>query len=136
MKKYIFVDADIFLTYFTGHDQSKVRACRKLFENAVKGNLRLFSSVFVLAEVARVLDEVYRWKKSEIASNLKLILNTPNLKFRGKQMLYRVVEDFAANEIDFIDAYHLEVMKEMNCQNIYTYRKELDRYPGIKRLEP
>lgn len=136
MKKYTFVDVDVFLTYFTSHEQRKVDSCRRLFEAAVTGKVKLFSSVFVLAEVARNLEQVHHWKKSEVAQNLKLILNTPNLRFRGKEMLFRVVEDFASKNIDFIDAYHLEVMKEMNAPGIYTFRREFARYPGIKRLEP
>lgn len=136
MKKYIFVDADIFLTYFTGQDTNKVDSCRRLFENAVNGKVQLFSSVFVLAQVASVLEKKNNWKRSDIANNLKLILNTPNLRFRGKGMLYRVVEDYAKNNLDFIDIYHLEVMEEMGAEDICTYRREFDQLPGIRRFEP
>ncbi|MCK4778235.1 MAG: hypothetical protein KAS39_07620, partial [Actinomycetia bacterium] len=90
----------------------------------------------VLAEVAGKLEEQYGWKKKNIVKNLKMILNTPNLKFRGKEMLYRVINDYEENTLDFIDAYHGQVIKTTGTNKIYTYRTEVERCPGIKRVEP
>ncbi|MCK4776836.1 MAG: PIN domain-containing protein, partial [Actinomycetia bacterium] len=59
----IFIDTDIFLTYFVSKDRKKVEKCRRVFEQAVRGEIHIFSSIVVLAEVAETLEEQYGWKK-------------------------------------------------------------------------
>ncbi|MBI4744535.1 MAG: PIN domain-containing protein [Actinobacteria bacterium] len=136
MRDAVFVDANIFIRYLVIDNEEKAERCRKLFEKAVKGEIKLFSTTLVIAEIIWVLSKVYNWRKEETCKNIKLILNTPNIKFVENPLLRRAINRYAANNIDFIDAYHAEVVLSKEINTLYSYDKDFDNFSDLRRLEP
>lgn len=132
----VFVDANVFIRYLIVDDEEKAERCRKLFEKAVKGEIKLFSTTLIIAEIIWVLTKVYKWTKEEVCQNIKLILNTPNIKFAEKSLLRRAIDEYAANNIDFIDVYHAEIMRSRGVSTLYSYDKDFENLSDLKRLEP
>ena len=46
-----------------------------------------------------------------------------------------IMELFKAENIDFIDAYNSEIMRDRKIDTIYSYDKHFDQLPDIVRQE-
>ncbi|OIN96232.1 hypothetical protein AUJ66_06935 [Candidatus Desantisbacteria bacterium CG1_02_38_46] len=130
------VDANVILRYLTEDDKKKADACEKLLERAVDGKEKLFISDMVIAEIIWVLEKIYKYEKDAIRFRIEKILNTPNLIFQNKNLLEESISLYEEANIDFIDAYHIILMRENNIEEIYSYDTDFDRVPQIKRKEP
>ncbi len=135
-ENYKFVDANIFLRFLTNDHREKTDRCEKLFKEAVEGNFTLYTSELVIAELVWTLESFYKFPKKEIGSKLELLLNTPNLEVRDKDILLEALLIYREKNIDFIDAYNGVFMKYNLIKEIYSYDKDMDRISVIKRLEP
>ena len=72
-----FVDANVFLRLLVKEDAGVWQRCVAFFEKAKKGEIKITTSVLVLAEIVWVLDSYYGLSRQEIAEKLTSILNTP-----------------------------------------------------------
>lgn len=136
MKKETFVDANVFIRYLVVDDENKAERCKKLFEKAVRGEIKLFTTTLVVAEIVWVLTKFYNWSKDEVCDNLKLILNTPHIRFAEKHLLLQALEEYKATNVDFIDAYHAHVIQKRTTSTLYSYDKDFDKLADLQRLEP
>lgn len=48
---------------------------------------------------------------------------------------HRIVETYKNNRIGFNDAVAYVAMEKINCNEIYTFDKHFDIFPGISRIE-
>lgn len=130
------VDTNIFLRYLVIEDEEKAERCRALFERAVAGEERLYSTSLVMAELVWVLQRVYGWERGEIAESLAFILNTRNLHFAEAGMLLAALETYAQSGVDFIDAYHAALLEERDETRLYSYDEDFDKIAELERVEP
>lgn len=131
----IFLDSNIFISYFEKRDEVVSRKIEKLFTEITEGKTIAVTSHLVIAEIIWVLDKFYKWNREEICDNIELILNTPNIKIKDKPILSDSIDIFRANNIDFIDCYNFSFMKFESISEIITYDKDFDNLP-VKRIEP
>ncbi len=131
-----FVDTNIFLRYLTEDDVQKAKNCEELFKKAKSGKEKLFTSHLAKAEIIWVLDSFYGVLKAEIVDMVKKILNTPNLFVDDIDLLVESLELYLSENIDFIDAYHAVLLKQREIRTLYSYDKDFDSIPWLKRFEP
>lgn len=132
MKQLYFVDEDIFLKFFIQENENEAKNIRLFFEKVVSGELKAFTTTHVIISVADKLKEHYGWSKEDIATNIRLILSTPNLKVNYKDVLNSALSLFESKDISFYSAYHIEVMKRMNTH--YYFSKKFD-YKKVNELK-
>lgn len=132
----IFIDTNIFLRYFEREDELAYRKTEMLFTEIVNGNITGISTSLVIAEVIWVLEKFYGWHKEEICNNIELILKTPNIRFVERNILIEAINLYKEKNISFIDAYNYFFMKANGVDEIYSFDKDFDRLPDIKRLKP
>lgn len=132
----IFLDTHIFLRYFEKEDEQKSERVETLFSEIISGEIKAASNAMVIAEIVWVLDKFYGWKKDEICENVELVLNTPNIKFKEREVLRQAISIFKENNIDFIDTYNYAYMRANDMDTIYSYDNHYDRMAGLNRLEP
>lgn len=130
------IDANVILRFLTRDDKKKSDACENLFEKAVYGTEELFISDMTVAEVIWVLEKVYKCGRDEIRLGIEKIVNTPNLAFSDKDLLYDAINLYSQSGIDFIDAYHVALMHIKGINQIYSYDGDFDGIYGIQRIEP
>lgn len=132
-----FVDTNVFLRFLTRDDPTKADKARNLFIRAVKGEVRLITSVMVIAEIVWTLESFYGLEKRDIADKVEKILNTPNLECRKGPILFQALDFYASKNVDFIDAYHAFLLKQQGITRIVTYdRKHFGRVDWLKISEP
>ena|SRR3989304_775479 len=132
----IFIDANIFLRFFLKENELVSRDLEKIFNRIISGNIICISNTIIIAEVIWVLDRFYKWNKEKICDNVELILNTPNIRFRERPMIIEAINLYREENINFIDAYNYFFMKANGINEIYSFDKDFDKLPDIKRLEP
>ena len=131
----IFIDSNIFISYFEKRDEIISRRVEKLFSDITEGRLIAYTSNMVIAEIIWVLDRIYKWNREEICDNIEFILNTPNIKIKDKALLADSIILFRENNVDFIDCYNYSLMKIEKIEEILTFDKDFEKI-GARRREP
>ena len=83
-----FVDTNVFLRFLTNDDPAKAKRAETLFRDALRGKIKLATSLLVIAEIIWTLESFYKLEKSDIATKVEKILNTPNLHCPEAPLLY------------------------------------------------
>ena len=132
----IFLDTNIFLRFFLKENELVFKDLERLFNEIISGKIVCLSNEIIIAEVIWVLDRFYKWNKEKICENIELILNTPNIRFRERSIIIEAVNLYKDKNISFIDAYNYFFMRANGINKIYSFDRDFDKLPDIKRLEP
>ena len=133
-----FVDANIFVRFLTGDDPHKATRCIALFERARRGEVSLVTSESVIAEIAYVLSSqrTYRFPRASVATALRPLIADPGIHIDHKETVLRALVLWKDSNLDFADCLSAEHVRRIGCDGIYSYDRDFDRVPGIRRLEP
>lgn len=133
-----FVDTNLFIRFLSRDDEEKAARCKTLFEKARAGEIKLFTSELVIAEVVWVLQspKTYHQKPEKIRDLLLPLLMLKNLYFPHKELYPDVFELFASTNVDYIDAYNAILMQRKGITDLYSYDLHFDLIDNINRLEP
>jgi uncharacterized protein len=132
-----FLDANIFIRYLTNDDPVKADRVEKLLDLAAKGKERLMTTEMVITEVVWVLESFYKLDNTAIGPMIKAILATPGLEVINGTLVEKAIEQYMAQDIDFIDGYIVAVMDRHKVSEISSYDKKLlSRIMAVRRKEP
>ncbi len=125
----LFIDTNIFLRFLTKDDPVKAARCHELLKNATEGNLKLYTTDLVVAELIWVLQspKTYNLSPAEIFEIVMPLLTIKNLYFPSKNVFPDIMELFITENIDFIDAYDSVMMRGRKIDTIYSYDKHFDQ---------
>jgi predicted nucleic acid-binding protein len=133
----VFVDTNIFLRYLTKDDPAKYDRCREVFKRAIEGEISLFTSELVIAELIWTLLSYYRVPKAEVIEKVSIIISTSNLHLDNKSIIADSLVLFSQKNIDYIDAYNAVFMKSQGLKKLYSYDEDFDTIDGmVERKEP
>jgi predicted nucleic acid-binding protein len=130
------LDANIIIRFLTLDDKQKAQKCRKLFETAIAGKIKLFITDLTVAEVVWVLEKVYKLDKTNIRQKIEMVLNTANLIFQNREIILEAILHYDLYNIDFIDSYHRAFMRPLEIKEIFSYDKDFDVFEDLERIEP
>jgi uncharacterized protein len=133
-----FIDTNIFLRFLTKDDPVKAAKCRQLLQSAAEGDLKLYTTDLVIAELIWVLQspKTYNLSPAEIFEVTMPLLTIKNLYFPCKNVFPDIMDLFQTEKIDYIDAYNSVIMLGRNIDTIYSYDKHFDQLPDVIRQEP
>jgi len=129
------VDTNVFIRILTEDHPEHALKALNLLKKASEGELTLFVSDVCLAEIAWTLESFYKLGRADVAEKLMALLNTKGLVFSSRNVLTDAVARYQLYSVDFADAYHAAIAAEMDT-DVYTYDRDFDRFPDIKRLNP
>ena len=131
----MFIDANIFMAAAVSHD-SKGEKCRGFLARVEKGEQRAITSVLVLDEVLKVIENK-TGSKEIAAEKTTRFANLPNLRVCDvtPKNFSDSLKYFKAG-LEPRDALHMAVALENGADKILSYDKDLDRIKEIKRVEP
>lgn len=132
------VDANIFVRLLTGDDEEKAARCLALFERARLGEVNLVTSEAIIAEVAYVLTSPrsYRIPRAAAAAALRPLLGDPSIQIDAKATVLSALDVWGNSSLDFADCLAAARIRHASLDGIYSYDRDFDRIPGIRRLEP
>lgn len=129
----VFVDTNVFLRFLTNDDPVKAKRVETLFRQAIKGQIQLITSLLVMAEIVWTLESFYHLTKTDIASKVETILNTPNLLCPQAEIIVMALDLYVQENIDFIDAFHAHDLQTQGLSQIATYdHKHFKRIPWLE----
>ena len=133
-----FLDTNIFVRVLTGEPPQQARACYDLLRRIERGDLIVWTTALVIAEVVFVLSSkrLYNVERSQIRDLLIPIIELPGIKLDDKRMYRRVFEVYATTPMDYTDAYHVALMEQRSLTSVFSYDKHFDRAERIERLRP
>ncbi|NOX63512.1 MAG: type II toxin-antitoxin system VapC family toxin [Chloroflexi bacterium] len=133
-----FVDANVFLRYLTRDDPDKAQACLELFRRADRGEVALFTTETIMAEIVYVLasPRLYNLSRHDIRKRLMPLLTLSGLRMPNRQAVLRALELYETHPVDFEDALAVAHMEQQGMDEIISYDRDFDRFPQATRVEP
>lgn len=129
----VFVDTNVFLRFLTNDDPVKAKRAEMLFRQAIQGKIQLITSLLVIAEIVWTLESFYHLTKTDIASKVEIILNTPNLLCPEAEIIVMALDLYVQGNMDFIDAFHAYDLQAQGLSQIATYdHKHFKRVPWLE----
>jgi predicted nucleic-acid-binding protein len=124
----VFVDANVFMRFFTKDDEGQEAKAKKLFLKAQAGKLRLFTGPPVLFEIAWTLKARYKLKNAEILDILESLLTTAWLDISDKDLAEEAVNVARVSGQDYADAYIHVSIRKVEATGIAAFnRKHFDK---------
>jgi predicted nucleic acid-binding protein len=133
-----FLDSNILLRHLTKDDSERGQACFTLIQEIERGELSVWTSDLVIAEVVFVLanQDTYNLGRETIRDLLLPLIGLPGIKLAHKRLYQRVLELYTTSPIDYIDAYHVALMERLGTTETLSYDRQFDLVRGIQRREP
>jgi uncharacterized protein len=132
-----FIDTNLFLRYLTNDIPEKADSVEALLQRATAGELVLVTTSLVIAEIVWTLTSFYGLSREPIRDRVLAILNTPGLEIAESDLLIEAATNYAAKNVDFIDAYNVAWMLQQQLSTAYTFdRKHFSRFENIKVKTP
>ena len=133
----VFVDANVFLRYVTNDIPEQADAVEALLDRAASGEIRLVTSVLVVAEVVWTLGSFYKRTKEHVRDAVLALCHTPGLDDEDRDGLVQAAEWHAEKNVDFADAYHAAWMQARGLTEARTFNlKHFRRSDGLDVNEP
>ena len=127
-----YVDTNIIIRHLTGEPHGQAaRATRYL---GLASDLILEDVIF--AEVAYVLESVYRASRTVVALSLRALLGFHSIRVRDSELLQRAVELYELARLDFADAYLVASAERSGVGVVASFDRGIDRVGTIQRDEP
>lgn len=126
--KTIFVDANIFLRFFTTDDEGQHRRAAGLLRKAASGNVVLVTGPPVLFETAWTLRAAYGQSRKKILDVLSAIGSMPGLKLLDRNLVEDAIALARRSGAEFADAYIVASACKAGADEVGSFnRKHFER---------
>lgn len=123
-----FVDANVFLRFFTHDDDKQHEQVAGLFRQAEKGEVRLVTGPPVLFEVAWTLRSAYSKSRLEILELFKGILSLSWMRLIDREIIEEAIQLVREKDSEFADAYILASSRCNRADGVATFnRKDFEK---------
>ncbi len=130
------IDANIILRYLRDEQTDHGERAARLFSAVAAGTLSVTLDEVVVAEVTWTLTSFYRLPKQEIATILLTLLAEDGIRNPDKETLQLALALFAQWNLDFADALLAAKAFASGDNALYSFDRDFDRIPGLRRQEP
>ena|SRR6266545_558973 len=136
LRRLRFVDANVFLRYFTGSDPEKAACAKQLLERVERGEERVTTDTLVIFETVFTLQRTYRVPKGQIREMIADVFSLPGVQLRGKSLCLDALDLYVERNVSFVAAYIAVLMKVRKLTEISSWDADFDQLPGLSRVEP
>ena len=127
----VLLDTNVLVRHFTG-DPPEQAARARTFLRTTEG---LFLTDLIAAEIVYVLESYYEAPRSEVSYHLRSALGSPTLAAADVPLLWRALELYEFDRLDFPEAY-LAAVAEATGSSVAFFDRSLDRVETVTRVEP
>ncbi|MGQ9555694.1 MAG: PIN domain-containing protein [Anaerolineae bacterium] len=133
-----FLDSNILLRHLTNDDPQRGRACFALIQAIERGDVTVWTSDLVIAEVVFVLanKRTYGLSRKAIRDLLLPLIRLPGIRLPHKRLYQRIFELYTSLPLDYVDAYHAALAEWRGGTEIISYDRHFDQMPELQRREP
>lgn len=127
------LDTNIVVRYLTHDDAAQTAAAVRIIESLSQDSPG-FLSLIVIAELVRVLEASYRFKKHEIEHVLDTLLRSKELVIERAEIVSQALRKFSATRADFVDCLIERSGHAAECQYTVTFDQNAANAAGMKLL--
>jgi predicted nucleic-acid-binding protein len=129
MKKYL-LDCNIILRLITKDNLELYQIARTIFNRAENNDYKLIITPIIVAECVYVLSskKLFNISKEKIFLVLKTVFNQKNIILEEFETIFKALEIFVLNNMDFADCYLLAKNQVDNLFGIQTFDKKIIKY--------
>ena len=131
----ICLDTNIILRFILNNDPNLSPKAKAIIEEIQQGKIQIYLCLLAISEVIFTLERSYHLPKVEIIKTLSILINFPNIKVENQKLIETSFVYYLDKNISFIDAYHIALMGRKKIKEIYSFDRDFDKFPQIKRLE-
>ncbi len=126
--KTFFVDANVFLRFFTEDDGGQHGRAADLLRRAASGKCGLVTGPPVLFEIAWTLRSAYDVPREKVLDVLSRLTGLPGLRMIDSDLVEDAIVIARSSRQEFADAYILASMRKSGADAIATFnRKHFER---------
>ena len=122
--KTVFVDANVFLRFFTTDDAGQHERAAALFRLAAGGKVALVTGPPVLFEIAWTLRAAYRQPNDKVLDALSAIAATPGVTLLDRDLVEEAIALARGQEVEFADAYIAASARKAGADEIATFNRK------------
>jgi predicted nucleic acid-binding protein len=131
----VLLDTNVILRFVLGDDQAHQEQAKRLFRQAVDGEVRLLLPTLVLAQVVWTLESFYQASRKYITNVLCALLATPGVISQEPRVIPRCVEIYSAYNVEIVDAYLVALAEESKTFTLATFdRRHFRRFSNLKLI--
>ena len=119
-----FVDANIFIRFFTGDDREQFEKARALFQDASEGKIKLLTGPPVLFETAWTLRSRYDVPPNEVINILEAIAAFPGIRMTDERVVMEAISLARRSSSEFADAYIAASAVLNGAESVATFNKK------------
>ena len=120
----VFVDANVFIRFFTWDDEAQAEAAERLFMAAREGKLHLVTGPPVFFELAWTLGYRYKVARGEILEIIEAVLTFPNMTVTDTQLVLAAVALARKTNSDFADSYIAANAAAHGAESVATFNRK------------
>jgi predicted nucleic acid-binding protein len=116
----LWLDANVILRFLTKDPPEMAERSARLMAQAERGEVSLYISLLVVAEVIWVLKSFYRYSMTAISHVIIPLVSAPGIEIDNRQLIIRAVELARDRNVDFADA-HLALQAAERGERVCTF---------------
>lgn len=119
-----FVDANVFLRFFTVDDQGQHEQAARLFSKALKGELGLVCGPPVLFELSWTLRGAYKVSREKVQEILSAVYSMSGLVMTDAHLVETALTLADTAGVEFPDAYIAASALAAECDGVATFNRK------------
>ena len=127
------LDTNIVVRYLTHDDAAQTAAAVRVIDS-LSSDSPGFISLIVIAELVRVLEVSYRFRKNEIEQVLETLLRSKELFIERAEIVSQAMRKFSTSRADFADCLIERCGQAAECQHTVTFDQNAATGAGMKLL--
>jgi predicted nucleic-acid-binding protein len=133
-----FIDTDVIIRLLTGDDPQKQARAAVLFKQVEEGNLILEAPDTVIADAVYVLASkaLYARSRGQVQELLGPLVRLAGFRVSNKRVVLRALEVYGTSNRDFGDAMIIAAMEQRRTEDLYSFDRGFNNFPGVSRKEP
>lgn len=128
----VLIDTNVLVRHLTGDPPDQGHRATAFLESRHD----LWLADLVVAELVYVLRSFYGLSRDHAASLVRAVLEVPSVSVSNASVLYRSVQLFEAEGLDFAEAYLVALAESASIDVIVSFDRSLDRVETVTRIEP
>lgn len=122
--KTVFVDANVFLRFFTTSPRDQHRRARRLFRKAAAGDVSLVAGPPILFEIAWTLRSTYGYRREAVLDVLARVAAFPGLRLTDGPLVQSALRLARESGQEFADAYIYASAIDAEAETIATFNRK------------
>lgn len=130
------VDANVILRFLVGEPADQFARARRLFSAVENGREKIYLEDAIFAEIVCVAMTQYGHNRDRVTRSLWQLLEAEAVRAADKEALRASLVLFEQLNVDLVDALLAAKALRRGEPEIWSFDRDFERIPGIRRLEP